>query len=91
VHVTVVFPGAVNTNISANSGVKIEMPANAAARARSVYPADRAARDILDGMARNRFRVLVGGDAKLLDRFYRVSPRRATAFIAGQMKDLLSR
>jgi NAD(P)-dependent dehydrogenase (short-subunit alcohol dehydrogenase family) len=29
-------------------------------------------------------------DAKLLDRLYRLSPRRATAFIANQMKDLLA-
>jgi NAD(P)-dependent dehydrogenase (short-subunit alcohol dehydrogenase family) len=88
VRVTVVFPGAVATNISANSGVTVG--ATAEASARRVYPADRAARDILDGMERNRFRVLVGPDAKLLDRFYRLSPKRATAFIAGQMKDLLS-
>jgi NAD(P)-dependent dehydrogenase (short-subunit alcohol dehydrogenase family) len=88
VHVTVVFPGAVATNITANSGVSV--PGMGEAAARRVYPADRAARDILDGMQRNSFRVLVGSDAKLLDRFYRLSPKRATAFIAGQMKDLLS-
>ena len=89
VHVTVVFPGAVATNITANSGVAI--PAVGDASARRVLAADKAARIILDGMERNSFRVLVGGDAKLLDRFYRLSPRRATAFIAGQMKDLLGR
>jgi len=89
VGVTVVFPGAVATNITANSGVTIAATVETAPR--KVYPADRAARDILDGMEQNRFRVLVGPDAKLLDRFYRLSPRRATAFIAGQMKDLLGR
>jgi short-subunit dehydrogenase len=90
VHVTVVFPGAVATNITTNSGVAIP-GMNDAAAARRVYPAERAARDILDGMERNSFRVLVGSDAKLLDRLYRLSPKRATAFIAAQMKDLLSR
>jgi short-subunit dehydrogenase len=89
VHVTVVFPGAVATNISANSGVSIVVSAETAQR--KVYPADRAARDILDGMERNSYRVLVGPDAKLLDRLYRLSPKRAAGFIAGQMKDLLSR
>ena len=89
VGVTVVFPGAVATNISANSGVTIT--ATAETTQRKIYPADQAARDILDGMERNRYRVLVGPDAKLLDRFYRLSPRRAAAFIAAQMKDLLSR
>lgn len=89
VGVTVVFPGAVATNISANSGVTIT--ATAETTQRKIYPADQAARDILDGMERNRYRVLVGPDAMLLDRFYRLSPRRAAAFIAAQMKDLLSR
>lgn len=89
VGVTVVFPGAVATNISANSGVTIA--ASAETTRRKIYPADQAARDILDGMERNRYRVLVGPDAKLLDRLYRLSPRRAAAFIAAQMKDLLNR
>jgi NAD(P)-dependent dehydrogenase (short-subunit alcohol dehydrogenase family) len=87
VHVTVVFPGAVGTNIAVNSGVAI--PAVDAGRAASVYPADKAARDILDGMERDRYRVMVGRDAKLMDALYRLSPRRAAGFIARQMKDLL--
>jgi NAD(P)-dependent dehydrogenase (short-subunit alcohol dehydrogenase family) len=91
VQVTVVFPGAVATNIAANSGVAIGALAETSSRAARTYPADKAARDILDGMERNSFRVLVGPDARLLDRLYRLSPRRATAFIAGQMKDLLGR
>jgi short-subunit dehydrogenase len=89
-HVTVVFPGAVATNITTNSGVAI--PAGAVkegAKPRKVYPADKAARDIIDGMERNAYRVMVGGDAKLMDRLYRLNPRRAAGFIAGQMKDLL--
>jgi NAD(P)-dependent dehydrogenase (short-subunit alcohol dehydrogenase family) len=92
VHVTVVFPGAVNTNITTNSGVAMPaMNAEMSARARSTYPADKAGKDIVDGMERNAFRVLVGSDSKMMDRLYRLSPRRATGFIAGQMKDLLSR
>jgi hypothetical protein len=51
--------------------------------------ADRAARDILDGMEKNRYRVLVGRDARVLDWLYRFSPARATAFITKQMKALL--
>jgi hypothetical protein len=31
----------------------------------------------------------VGNDAKLLDALYRLTPRRAAAFIARQMRDLL--
>ncbi|HET9497057.1 MAG TPA: SDR family oxidoreductase [Candidatus Limnocylindria bacterium] len=90
VHVTVVFPGAVATNITANSGVDIPVSsADAEKMASRVLAADRAARMILDGMERNAYRVMVGSDAKLMDRLYRLSPRRAAAFIARQMKDLL--
>lgn len=92
VRVTVVFPGAVATNIAQNSGIDISaIAAASSSRAAKTYPADKAARDIVDGMEKDAFRVLVGSDAKLMDRLYRLSPRRATAFIAGQMKDLLGR
>lgn len=93
VRVTVVFPGAVATNITTNSGVAIPAmdEATMAKRRSSTLPADKAARDVLDGMERDSFRILVGRDAKLMDVLYRLSPRRATAFIAGQMKDLLGR
>ncbi len=87
VRVTVVFPGAVATNITVNSGVAV--PAVAGGRQHKTLAADKAARIILDGMEQNEFRVLVGSDATMLDRFYRLHPRRAAAFLAGQMKDLL--
>jgi hypothetical protein len=56
-----------------------------------VTPADAAARTILDGMEKNAYRVMVGGDAKLMDLLYRVNPSGAAAFIARQMKGLLGR
>ena len=61
----------------------------AAQAARRTLAADKAARIILDGMEKNAYRVLVGSDAKLMDRLYRLTPRRAAGFIARQMKDLL--
>ena len=87
VRVTVVFPGAVATNITTNSGVAI--PTVGGDRARKILSAEQAARIIVDGMERDRYRVMVGSDAKLMDRLYRLTPRRAAGFIAGQMKDLL--
>lgn len=90
VRVTVVFPGAVATNITENSGVDAPVAgADAEKMASRITPADRAARLILDGMERNAYRVMVGGDAKLMDRLYRLSPRRAAGFIGGRMKSLL--
>lgn len=87
VRVTVVFPGAVATNITANSGVSA--PAVGGSRQYRTHPADQAARDILDGMARDAYRVLVGRDAWSMDLLYRLSPRRAAGMIASRMKDLL--
>jgi len=90
VHVTVVFPGAVGTNITANSGVAIPtLGSDAQKMAARVLPADKAARIILDGMEKNAFRVLVGSDARFMDRLYRLHPKRATEFIAKQMRQLL--
>ena len=90
VHVTAVFPGAVATNITANSGVEMPVDETAAAsQVRRITTAERAAADILDGMEHNAYRVLVGRDAKSMDALYRLSPRRSAAFIARKMKDLL--
>ena len=91
VHVTVVFPGAVATNITTNSGVAIPGgEAAAASKGYKTYPADKAAKDILDGMEKDAYRVLFGSDSRLMDRLYRLNPRRAAAFIGKQMKDLLA-
>ncbi len=88
VRVTVVFPGAVATNITVNSGVAIPAAVEGAKEYKTLA-ADKAARIILDGMEHNDYRVLVGSDAKMLDRLYRLHPRRAAGFLANQMKDLL--
>jgi len=89
VRVTVVFPGAIDTEIAANSGVTLPIAGTEAQRAANTTPAHRAARDILDGMERDRYRVLIGRDAAVLDALYRLHPRRAAAFLATQMKKLL--
>jgi hypothetical protein len=65
--------------------------ADAERMARRITLADMAARNSLDGMENDAFRVMVGGDAKLMDRLYRLSPSRAAAFIARRMKGLLQR
>ena len=41
-------------------------------------------------MEKDAYRVIVGGDARLMDRLYRIAPARAAGFIAKQMKDLLA-
>lgn len=89
VHVTAVFPGGVATNITTNSGVTI--PGAGSGSAQKITTPERAADDILDGVERDAYRVLIGGDAKMMDRMYRLSPRRAAGLIASKMKQLLDR
>ncbi len=90
VRVTVVFPGAIATNIGANSGVTLPGGGEPAPRIRAL-PAEEAARIILDAVERNKFRVLVGPDARLMDFLYRLSPRRAVGIIRSQLRSLLAR
>jgi short-subunit dehydrogenase len=90
VRVTVVIPGGMATNMPANSGVSITIdPEMAAKAARNLTTPEQAANLILDGMARNAYRVLIGRDAKTMDLLYRVNPSGAAAFLARQMKGLL--
>jgi NAD(P)-dependent dehydrogenase (short-subunit alcohol dehydrogenase family) len=89
VAVTVVFPGGVGTNITRNSGVVVPAGALDGGKTPKVTAADDAARQIVDAVATGKFRVLIGSDAKMLDRLSRVSPPRAIPTVAAQMKKLL--
>ena len=89
VSVTVVFPGAIGTNIAVNSGVSIGNNTNAEESSHKVLPADEAAKIIIDAIEKNKYRVLVGSDAKFMDFLYRLNPKNAAGFIYKQMKDLL--
>jgi short-subunit dehydrogenase len=90
VGVSVIFPGAVATEITANSGV--DMPAMDSVDRdsyRTTSP-EEAARIILDGIEDEDFQIFVGRDARTMNLLNRVSPRRSTHLIYRQMKDLLS-
>ncbi|MBX3067696.1 MAG: SDR family oxidoreductase [Microbacteriaceae bacterium] len=90
VQVTVVFPGGVGTNITKNSGVDIPNAAEleSGKQRKTTSPAD-AGRQIIEGVEKASFRVVIGGDASFLDKLSRLAPRKATEFIAKQMKSLL--
>ena len=88
VRVSVVFPGAIATNITTNS--VIEMPkVSGDASSMATMPAKEAARIILQGMETNQYRILVGSDSKFMDFLCRLAPEYATNFIAKKMKALL--
>ena len=88
VHVSVVFPGAVNTNIMSNSGLEINVEKQEAAKQSSrLLSAERAAEIIINGIEKNKKRIFVGKDARIMDYLYRLSPNRAVSYISGKMGD----
>jgi short-subunit dehydrogenase len=89
IRVTVVFPGAIGTNIAANSGVGMSSQTDAEKSSFKMLAPAKAAQLILDGMEKNKYRVLVGQDASFMDFLYRLSPERAARMIYDQMKSLL--
>ncbi|MBN2086489.1 MAG: SDR family NAD(P)-dependent oxidoreductase [Anaerolineales bacterium] len=89
VRVTVVFPGAIGTNIAANSGVGLGTQTDAEKSSFKMLAPAKAAQIILDGMEKNKYRVLVGQDAAFMDFLCRLSPERAARFIYNQMRSLL--
>jgi NADP-dependent 3-hydroxy acid dehydrogenase YdfG len=91
VRVTVVSPGAIGTNIAANSGTDLSLESVSGTKLASIEPLEpsKAAQSIVDGIERNRYRVLVGLDSRLMDFLYRVSPKHAADFIYRLMKSLL--
>ncbi|HJQ91619.1 MAG TPA: SDR family oxidoreductase [Acidimicrobiia bacterium] len=91
VGVSVVFPGAVATEITSNSGVEIPggIPSEEEIRARTTSPKE-AATIILDGISEDQLQIFVGRDSRMMNVLNRVSPKRSTHLIYKQMKDLLS-
>ncbi|MDQ5931988.1 MAG: family NAD(P)-dependent oxidoreductase [Patescibacteria group bacterium] len=91
VRVSIVFPGATNTNITKNSDVKAPTikSANAQDLSARMLPADKAAAIILDGIEKNKPQIFTGSDSRLMNRLYRLNAVSATKFIAKQMKSLL--
>jgi short-subunit dehydrogenase len=88
VRVSTVFPGAIATNITTNSGIEIP-PSAGKGSASAAMPATEAARIILAGMENNQFHIFVGSDSKFMDFLCRIAPEFATNFIRKKMKDLL--
>src|SRR3989337_2249452 len=77
VHVTAVFPGATATNISANSGVtaNANSTSDKAPKIKMTLPSV-AAEIIVDGIEKNKYHILVGSDAKMMDFLCRLMPER---------------
>jgi short-subunit dehydrogenase len=93
VGVALLFPGAVNTNISINSGAMTAEDAKkmAAAAPKNLKTTDQvlAGKLIVDAFEKNSFHAFVGSDAKMMDKLSRISPERAANLIQKKMASLI--
>lgn len=88
VRVSVVFPGAVATNIRTNSGAG-GPNANQRSESSKALPAADAAEIIVRGIERNAQRIFVGRDAVFMDKLVRLNPGFAARLIGRKMAALL--
>jgi short-subunit dehydrogenase len=87
--VTVVFPGAVATNIAGNSGIETRSDAcRENGRAKPLL-AIKAAEIILSAIERNAHHVYVGRDSSVMNILSRLSPSFAARAVAKKMNGLL--
>lgn len=91
VKVTLIYPGAISTDIVKNSGVQPMDPEAIKKGEKKMKPlsAKRAAEIMISSIEKNKTRIWVGKDSAFLDTLYRMSPGFATNFIAKQMEKLL--
>ena len=84
VHVMVVFPGAINTNIMTNSGLTVDK--NSSSSNYKMLEPGKAASEIIKGMEKNKFKLFLGSDSKFLRLLYRINSKWAIGFINKKMK-----
>lgn len=89
VNVTLVYPGAIGTNISVNSGVATPGQSANTEQKFKVLPSNKAAEIIVDAIEKDSYNVFVGSDAKFMNFISRLNPKLAANFIYKQMKALL--
>ena len=87
VHLTVIYPGAIGTNIAANSG--LDMSGAAEASTRKVVAPKNAGAAIVRAITKDEKRILIGQDASIMWHANHLSPDLAATLIYHGMKDLL--
>ena len=83
VRVMIVLPGAMNTNITVNSNVKMDM-SKEDSNFKMLEPSI-AAKKIIEGIEKNKFKLFLGNDAKFLKLLYKINSKAAISFINKKM------
>ncbi len=87
VRVAVIFPGAVDTGISENSGLEWP-PTDAQGKLPILSPA-KAATIMINGIEKDKLHIYVGPDSRLMSLAIKVAPRPAIRFVQKQMSKRL--
>lgn len=88
VGVSVVFPGATNTNITKNSGVEAIGGDLDASKFPTTSP-EAAAEIIISAIEGKKFQAFIGRDSQLMNLLYKLNPKFAVQYIQKQMKALI--
>lgn len=83
-NVMIVFPGAIATDILKNSNVTYEDKKESSSM--KMLPAPEAAKQIIEGIEKNKFKLFVGQDAKFMNFLYNFNSKKAIKFIKGKME-----
>jgi short-subunit dehydrogenase len=93
-HVSVVFPGAIGTNISENSD-KINnikpRKVDPEASSHKVTSASDAAKVIIKGIQKGKLRIFIGSDSKTMDKFYRLMPVKAINLMVKMINKMMEK
>lgn len=83
--VTIVFPGAIKTDITKNSGVQTNEDSEINMKMTSP---EKAAEQIINAIEKNKFKLYVGMDAKIMNIMYKLNSKFAIKFISNKMKNM---
>lgn len=85
VHVTIVFPGAVATEIAKNS--KVDMGITATDSKIKMLSPEKAAAEIINGIEKDKFQLYIGTDSKMMNLIYKLNAKTAIKFIKKKMAE----
>jgi short-subunit dehydrogenase len=92
IKMTVVLPGGINTDIAKNSGVGgMETISRDPKATQSLLTPKAAALQIIEAMEKDKWRVYIGKDAKLMKVLFKFSPKFAIRMINKSLGNIMSR
>ena len=89
VDVSLIFPGGMNTNIAANSGVEMGKMSEDSNVTMFLLEPEEAAELVIDAIEKEKYLVPIGKDSKLMNFLYKIAPESAPRFFGKLMQKFL--